>query len=209
MGSVSSWISIVVERTEAAVATTVQTTTPSGSAVPDLQAPEFWTMSQRAGHLGRNVTAVEAAPYPPLYSALARYLMLRGGNWGFVTLQAHQRWVNHSAHFRWNKPILGFEHKLSQNPVVGIFCCLPPTLQSLLSKSSQPCSSTKACRTQRTLRFVSTAANFGHVPQSVNVNPFTPQTVRRSSELQWRTSFRGDDDEDNGRRYQLLFGQHF
>ncbi|XP_003967224.1 wee1-like protein kinase 2 [Takifugu rubripes] len=79
-------------------------------------------------------------------------------------------------------------------------CDSPSTPKSLLSKSSQPCSSTKNCRTQRTLRFVSTAANYVHVPQSVNVNPFTPETVRRSSELQWRTSFRGDDDEDNGRR---------
>lgn len=86
---------------------------------------------------------------------------------------------------------------------------VPPNLQSLLSKSSKLCSSTKTCRTQRTLRFVSTAANFVHVPPSVNVNPFTPETVRRSSELQWGNSFRGDNDEDNGRRYLLICGQHF
>lgn len=164
-------------------------------------------MSQSAGLLGLNVTTVEAAPYLPLYSALARYPMLHGGNWGSVTHQTHQRWVNDSAHFKWNRPVLGFEDKLSG----GYISCLPLTLQSLLSKSSQPCSSTKNCRTQRTLRFVSTAANYIHVPQSVNVNPFTPETVRGSSELQWRTCFRGDDDddEDNGRRYKLLCGQHF
>lgn len=87
--------------------------------------------------------------------------------------------------------------------------------QSLLSKSSQPCSSTKTCRTQRTLRFASSAASFIQVPPSVNVNPFTPETVRRScssTELRWRSSFRAvadDDDEDYGRRYLLLRGQSF
>lgn len=209
MGSVSSWISIVLEMRGAAVATTVQMTTPSESTVPDLQAPGFWTMSHHAGHLGQNVTMVEAAPYPPLYNALARYLMLHGRNWGSVTLQAHQRWVNCSEHYRWRRCVLSFEHKISLTSVVGMLWFVPATLQSLLSKSSKLCSSTKTCRTQRTLRFVSTAANFVHVPPSVNVNPFTPETVRRSSELQWGNSFRGDDDEDNGRRYLLLCGQHF
>ncbi|CAF98865.1 unnamed protein product [Tetraodon nigroviridis] len=79
-----------------------------------------------------------------------------------------------------------------------------PSPVSLLSKSSQPCSSTKVCRSQRTLRFVSTAASFVRLPPSVNVNPFTPQTVRRSSELQRRNDFRGEDDEDYGRRYEAL-----
>lgn len=205
MGSVSSWILLAVGRMgAAAAATTVQMTTPSGSAVPALWAPGFWTLSQHAGHLGCNATAVEAAPYPPLHSAPAQYLMLHGGNWGSATLPAHQRCVSH--HFRWNRPVLRLEH---QTPVVGIFCWLSPSLQSLLSKSSQPCSSSKICRTQRTLRFVSTAPSFIHVPPSVNVNPFTPETVRRSSELQWRNDFRGDDNEDYGRRYKLLHSQHF
>lgn len=209
MGSVSSWISLAVGRmgAAAAAATTVQMTTPSGPAVPELWAPGFWTLSQHAGHLRYNATAVEAAPYPPLHSAPARYLMLGGGNSDSATLPARQRCVSH--HFRWSRPVLHFEQQTSQTPVVGIFCCLSPSLQSLLSKSSQPCSSTKICRTQRTLRFVSTAASFIHVPPSVNVNPFTPETVRRSSELQWRNDFRGDDDEDYGRRYKLLGGQHF
>lgn len=36
----------------------------------------------------------------------------------------------------------------------------------------------------------------------VNVNPFTPDTVRRNSEQQWRNSCRsGGDDDDYGRRY--------
>lgn len=203
MGSVSSWILLAVGRMGAA-ATTVQVTTPSGSAVPELWAPGFWTLSRHAGHLECNATAVEAGPYPPLYSAPARYLMLCGASCGSATLPAHQRCVSH--HFGWTRPVLRLE---PQTPGLSIFCCLSPFLQSLLSKSSQPCSSTKICRTQRTLRFVSTAASFIHVPPSVNVNPFTPETVRRSSELQRRNDCRGDDDEDYGRRYKLLLGQHF
>lgn len=113
MGSVSSWISIVLEMRGAAVATTVQMTTPSESTVPDFQAPGFWCMSHHAGHLGHNVTMVEAAPYPPLYNSLAQYLMLHGRNWGSVTLQAHQRWVNCSEHYRWSRPVLSFEHSQS------------------------------------------------------------------------------------------------
>uniref|UniRef100_A0A8C1R293 Wee1-like protein kinase n=1 Tax=Cyprinus carpio TaxID=7962 RepID=A0A8C1R293_CYPCA len=57
-------------------------------------------------------------------------------------------------------------------------CDSPSTPKSLLSKSTLPCSSSKPCRSQRFLR-LSTA--FDRVP-SVNVNPFTPETVRRSSE---------------------------
>ncbi|XP_073328028.1 wee1-like protein kinase 2 isoform X2 [Pagrus major] len=78
-------------------------------------------------------------------------------------------------------------------------CDSPSTPKSLLSKSSQPCSSTKISRNQRTLRFTSAAPNYVHAP-CVNVNPFTPDTVRRNSELQWRNSCRSDDDEDYGRR---------
>ncbi|XP_036962690.1 wee1-like protein kinase 2 isoform X3 [Acanthopagrus latus] len=73
-------------------------------------------------------------------------------------------------------------------------CDSPSTPKSLLSKSSQPCSSTKISRNQRTLRF-----NYVQAP-CVNVNPFTPDTVRRNSGLQWRNSGRSDDDEDYGRR---------
>lgn len=94
-----------------------------------------------------------------------------------------------------------------QTPVVGIICCLSPSLQSLLSRSSQPYSSTKIRRTQRTLRFVSTAPSLIHDPLSVNVNPFTPETVRRSSKLLRRNDFVVDD-EDYRRRYKQLRRQH-
>uniref|UniRef100_A0A671UAN7 Wee1-like protein kinase n=1 Tax=Sparus aurata TaxID=8175 RepID=A0A671UAN7_SPAAU len=78
-------------------------------------------------------------------------------------------------------------------------CDSPSTPKSLLSKSSQPCSSTKISRNQRTLRF-----NYVHAP-CVNVNPFTPDTVRRNSEQQWRNSGRSDDDEDYGRSNVFWF----
>lgn len=77
--------------------------------------------------------------------------------------------------------------------------CRVSLLQSLLSKSSQPFSTTKICCSQKTLGFGSAAANCIQAP-SVNVNPFTPATVRRNSELQWRSSCRSDDEEDYGRR---------
>ncbi|XP_074533854.1 wee1-like protein kinase 2 [Halichoeres trimaculatus] len=77
-------------------------------------------------------------------------------------------------------------------------CDSPGTPKSLLSKASEPCSSTKIRRHQRTLCFISAAPNLVQAP-SVNVNPFTPDPVRRDSELQ-RTSFRSDDDDDYGRR---------
>ncbi|KAL0168038.1 hypothetical protein M9458_036260, partial [Cirrhinus mrigala] len=51
----------------------------------------------------------------------------------------------------------------------------------------------KPCRSQRFLR-LSTA--FDRVP-SVNINPFTPETVRRNSEHHKRKSQRSDDDEDD------------
>uniref|UniRef100_A0A672SSH0 Wee1-like protein kinase n=1 Tax=Sinocyclocheilus grahami TaxID=75366 RepID=A0A672SSH0_SINGR len=72
-------------------------------------------------------------------------------------------------------------------------CDSPSTPKSLLSKSTLPCSSSKPCRSQRFLR-LSTA--FDRVP-SVNVNPFTPETVRRNSEHHKRKSQRSDEDEDD------------
>nr|AAZ06768.1 Wee1 kinase [Anabas testudineus] len=78
-------------------------------------------------------------------------------------------------------------------------CDSPSTPKSLLSKSSQPFSSTKISRHQKTLCFASASANLIQVP-SVNVNPFTPDTVRRNSEQQWRNTCRSDDDDEYGRR---------
>nr|XP_040017746.1 wee1-like protein kinase 2 isoform X1 [Gasterosteus aculeatus aculeatus] len=78
-------------------------------------------------------------------------------------------------------------------------CDSPSTPKSLLSKSSQPCSSTKIGRPKRTLCFASASGNFIQAP-SVNVNPFTPETVRRSSEQQWKDRCRSDNDQDYGRR---------
>uniref|UniRef100_A0A669EJX8 Wee1-like protein kinase n=2 Tax=Oreochromis TaxID=8139 RepID=A0A669EJX8_ORENI len=80
-------------------------------------------------------------------------------------------------------------------------CDSPSTPKSLLSKSSQPYSSLKISRQQRTLRFASAAANIITAPL-VNVNPFTPDPVRRNSEQQWRNSCRSDDDDDYGRRFK-------
>lgn len=82
------------------------------------------------------------------------------------------------------------------------FLCLSLFLQSLLSKASQPYSSLKISRQQRTLRFASAAANLITAPL-VNVNPFTPDPVRRNSEQPWRNSCRSDDDDDFGRRYAI------
>ncbi|XP_034444111.1 wee1-like protein kinase 2 isoform X1 [Hippoglossus hippoglossus] len=78
-------------------------------------------------------------------------------------------------------------------------CDSPSTPKSLLSKSSQPCSSSKISCKQRSLHFASAAANPFQAP-SVNVNPFTPDTVRRNSEQQWRSSCRSDEDDDYGHR---------
>ncbi|XP_037538708.1 wee1-like protein kinase 2 [Nematolebias whitei] len=78
-------------------------------------------------------------------------------------------------------------------------CDSPSTPKSLLSKSSQLFSNIKLSHRQRTVRLASAAANLLQVP-SVNVNPFTPDTVRRKSELLWRQSSRSDDDEDYRRR---------
>ncbi|XP_053175220.1 wee1-like protein kinase 2 [Scomber japonicus] len=78
-------------------------------------------------------------------------------------------------------------------------CDSPSTPKSLLSKSSQPCSSTKISRHQRTLRFASAAANLTQAP-SVNVNPFTPDTVRTNSEQLRRNIYRSDEDDDYRQR---------
>ncbi|XP_032378836.1 wee1-like protein kinase 2 isoform X1 [Etheostoma spectabile] len=76
-------------------------------------------------------------------------------------------------------------------------CDSPSTPKSLLSKSSQPSSSSKIGGLQRTLRFASAAPNLIQAP-FVNVNPFTPDTVRRNSEQQWRNHCRSED--NYGRR---------
>ncbi|XP_076027732.1 wee1-like protein kinase 2 [Genypterus blacodes] len=82
-------------------------------------------------------------------------------------------------------------------------CDSPSTPKSLLSKSSQPLSVTKISRHQRSLRFSSAAANltqYCYQALSVNVNPFTPDTVRKSSDYQGQNTSRSDDDDDIGRR---------
>ncbi|XP_058501974.1 wee1-like protein kinase 2 [Solea solea] len=78
-------------------------------------------------------------------------------------------------------------------------CDSPSTPKSLLSKSSHPCSTSKMSCKRRSLHRASTVANRFQAP-SVNVNPFTPDTVRRNSEQQWRNSGGSDDDEEYGRR---------
>uniref|UniRef100_A0A3P9Q9E2 Wee1-like protein kinase n=1 Tax=Poecilia reticulata TaxID=8081 RepID=A0A3P9Q9E2_POERE len=65
-------------------------------------------------------------------------------------------------------------------------CDTPNTPKSLLSKSSQLFSNIKVSHHQRRLRFASAAACLVQAP-SVNVNPFTPETVRRKSEVLWRS----------------------
>ncbi|XP_068613296.1 wee1-like protein kinase 2 [Brachionichthys hirsutus] len=81
-------------------------------------------------------------------------------------------------------------------------CDSPNTPKSLLTKSSQPCSTIKISRHQRRPCFTSVPATSVRAP-SVNVNPFTPETVRRNSELQWRRNgCRSDDEDDNGCRFK-------
>uniref|UniRef100_A0A3B3Z8M6 Wee1-like protein kinase n=1 Tax=Periophthalmus magnuspinnatus TaxID=409849 RepID=A0A3B3Z8M6_9GOBI len=75
-------------------------------------------------------------------------------------------------------------------------CDSPSTPKSLLSKSSQLCSSTKTSYHERSRRFSSLSIQ----APLVNVNPFTPDTVRRTSEQQCKNGFKSDDDYDNGRR---------
>uniref|UniRef100_A0AAY4E6X2 Wee1-like protein kinase n=1 Tax=Denticeps clupeoides TaxID=299321 RepID=A0AAY4E6X2_9TELE len=74
-------------------------------------------------------------------------------------------------------------------------CDSPSTPKSLLSKSTLPASSVKPRRTHRVLNF-----------PSVNVNPFTPETVQRSTVHSKRKSRRSDedDDDDYSLRYQEL-----
>ncbi|CAL9697226.1 unnamed protein product [Knipowitschia caucasica] len=78
-------------------------------------------------------------------------------------------------------------------------CDSPSTPKSLLSKSSQLFTSTKTSFHRRSSRFKSLSMNGIQAP-SVNVNPFTPDTVRRTSEQQCKTNRRSDDDDDYGRR---------
>ncbi|KAI4875818.1 hypothetical protein NFI96_017150, partial [Prochilodus magdalenae] len=76
-------------------------------------------------------------------------------------------------------------------------CDSPSTPKSLLSKSALPYSSSKPCRSQRALCLPKAS---DRVP-AVNINPFTPDTVRRNSEHCKRKSCRSDgDDEDDGPR---------
>ncbi|XP_046721022.1 wee1-like protein kinase 2 [Silurus meridionalis] len=77
-------------------------------------------------------------------------------------------------------------------------CDSPSTPKSLLSKSALLYSSSKPCRSQRVLCRPALSAQ----APSVNVNPFTPDTVRRNSEHYKRKNCRsdGDDDDDDGHR---------
>uniref|UniRef100_A0A6Q2YSA6 Wee1-like protein kinase n=1 Tax=Esox lucius TaxID=8010 RepID=A0A6Q2YSA6_ESOLU len=81
-------------------------------------------------------------------------------------------------------------------------CDSPSTPKSLLSKSSLPTSSTKIRRSQRALRFTSfTDPTQRSCIPSVNINPFTPDTVHRNSKHNKRKSRRSDyDDDDYGHR---------
>ncbi|KAF6731258.1 Wee1-like protein kinase 2 [Oryzias melastigma] len=74
----------------------------------------------------------------------------------------------------------------------------PFTSPSLLSKSTLPFSGMKISRHQRSLRFSCTGLNVMQVP-SVNVNPFTPETVRRKSEQHMSNGVRSDEDDDGFR----------
>ncbi|XP_072551163.1 wee1-like protein kinase 2 [Salminus brasiliensis] len=76
-------------------------------------------------------------------------------------------------------------------------CDSPSTPKSLLSKSALSYSSSKPCRSQRVLCLPSAS---DRVP-AVNINPFTPDTVRRNGEHCKRKSRRSDgDDEEDGHR---------
>ncbi|XP_041967350.1 wee1-like protein kinase 2 [Alosa sapidissima] len=73
-------------------------------------------------------------------------------------------------------------------------CESPYTPKSLLSKAVQPSSCSRPPNIQRALHF-SSREPLSRLP-SVNVNPFTPDTVRRSSEHYKRKSRWSDDDDD-------------
>ncbi|XP_076158008.1 wee1-like protein kinase 2 [Alosa pseudoharengus] len=72
-------------------------------------------------------------------------------------------------------------------------CESPYTPKSLLSKAIQPSSCSRPPNSQRALHF-SSREPLSRLP-SVNVNPFTPDTVRRTSEHYKRKSRRSDDDD--------------
>ncbi|XP_067091081.1 wee1-like protein kinase 2 [Osmerus mordax] len=74
-------------------------------------------------------------------------------------------------------------------------CDSPSTPKSLLTKSVLPYSSTKACRGQRALHFA-TLTDPDRIP-SVNVNPFTPDTVSRNSCNNKRKNRLNDEEEDD------------
>uniref|UniRef100_A0A8C6KXN0 Wee1-like protein kinase n=1 Tax=Nothobranchius furzeri TaxID=105023 RepID=A0A8C6KXN0_NOTFU len=78
-------------------------------------------------------------------------------------------------------------------------CESPSTPKSLLSKSSQSYSNIKIGHHQRIVH-LSPATNLLQVP-SVNVNPFTPDTVRRKTALQSESNFRSDE-EDRVHRFK-------
>ncbi|TSX17018.1 Wee1-like protein kinase 2 [Bagarius yarrelli] len=70
-------------------------------------------------------------------------------------------------------------------------CDSPSTPKSLLSKSALPYSSSKSSRCQK----VPCRPALSNQAPSVNVNPFTPDTVRRKSEYYKRKNCRSDDDD--------------
>ncbi|CAL8355470.1 unnamed protein product [Lota lota] len=77
-------------------------------------------------------------------------------------------------------------------------CDSPSTPKSLLSKSSVPRSIAKIRVSQRTLRssfaFADSSLSHSHTPD-VNVNPFTPRILCRSSEQNKRKICRSDDED--------------
>ncbi|XP_014866476.1 PREDICTED: wee1-like protein kinase 2 isoform X1 [Poecilia mexicana] len=81
-------------------------------------------------------------------------------------------------------------------------CDTPNTPKSLLSKSFQLFSNIKVSHHQRSLRFSSAAACLVQAP-SVNVNPFTPETVRRKSEVLWRSGEEEAHDYSNRLKHSL------
>ncbi|XP_062860700.1 wee1-like protein kinase 2 [Trichomycterus rosablanca] len=74
-------------------------------------------------------------------------------------------------------------------------CDSPSTPKSLLSKAALPYSSSKPFRSQR----LCVPGAFARAP-SVNINPFTPDTVRRNNKHHKRKNRRSDDDEDTFHR---------
>lgn len=118
-----------------------------------------------------------------------QYLMLPGGSWGSVIPPVHQR-------YHCNHCCLAFKALLSiwiSSRLQNQMSLLP---QSLLSKSALPYSSSKPCRSQRVL----CRPAFSAQAPSVNVNPFTPDTVQRKSEHYKRKNCRSDGDDDDGHR---------